>query len=427
MSNITLSFLQDVSGNPTTYGLTFGDHSSDGHLVFNLDMRNDITYPFSASTLTDVFAVGKYDGSNNIFFVNHHNSNKGDVVDAFCKKLSETIINGNLKHVAPFTLGNHSNAGIPVGGLPYLVDETGFYWPFQPWRSKYTPKFLYSITSDHSEGVNLGTCMARVLCVHLFSSYYIYPIVTKNNDIQTNLNNDITLLLDEDESFANADLDGDGSISFQEFLQWYNNTTFIKQFVNSLSISFSKALGGSVASKDWGGLTNDAYLNNGLAAQYNTTSGVEKSTGVENQCLMTMYDKLINQEGRTNDISGAQNVSGTTKTTIASLPFKSGDTLSVFIRPTFKLAPDPIVSAVYNSKGEYLNIPGLVLNSAFVSPISQRFPGSSSGISQAEINKYGWIGSSDNTNNPRTCSQDLTELTDPTIFDAHIWKINIML
>ena len=57
-------------------------------------------------------------------------------------------------------------------------------------------------------------------------------------------------------------------------------------------VAFSKALGGSVASKDWGGLTNDAYLNNGLNALYDNFNGVEKSTGVENQCLMTMYDKL---------------------------------------------------------------------------------------------------------------------------------------
>ena len=105
-------------GKPNYIRINIWHHSSDGHLVLNLDMRNDTTYPFSASDLTDVFAVGKYDGSNNMFFVNHHNSNKGDVVDAFCHKLSETIIS-KLIHVAPYTLGNHSNAGIPVGG--YLI------------------------------------------------------------------------------------------------------------------------------------------------------------------------------------------------------------------------------------------------------------------------------------------------------------------
>ena len=148
--------------------------------------------------------------------------------------------------------------------------------------------------------------------------------------------------MDEDESFANADLDGDGNISYEEFIQWYNNPVFIKQFANKLSVSFSKALGGSIASKSWGGLSSDAYLNNGLNNSNDNITGVEKSTGVENQSLMTIYDKLINQEGRTNDISGAQNVSGLTKTTIAPLPFKSGDTLSVFIRPTIKLTDPPV-------------------------------------------------------------------------------------
>ena len=140
-----------------------------------------------------------------------------------------------------------------------------------------------------------------------------------------------------------------------------------------------------------------------------------------------MYDKLINQEGRTNDISGAQNVNGTTKTTIAPLPFKSGDTLSVFIRPVLKISPETSVAGFYDSNGNILNIPGITINVATNPLISQRFPGASSGASQAEINKFGWIGSSDNTNNPRTCSQDLTELTESNLFDAHIWKINIKL
>ena len=261
----------------------------------------------------------------------------------------------------------------------------------------------------------------------MFAHHQSQVGLTNEDNILTNLNKDFVLQMDEDESFANADLDGDGNISFQEFLQWYNNTTFTKQFTNNLSASFSKALGGSVASKDWGGLTNDAYLNNGLAGQYNNFTGVEKSTGVENQCLMTLYDKLINQEGRINDISGAQNVNGTTKTTIAPLPFKSGDTLSVFIRPTIKIVPDSIFNNFFDSNGNALNIPGLIINTVSAPSIANRFPGSSAGASQAEINTYSWMGSPDNANNPRTCSQDLTELTDPTFFDAHIWKINIML
>ena len=426
MSNITLSFLQDVSGNSTTYGLTFGDHSSDGHLVFNLDMRNDTTYPFSASDLTDVFAVGKYDGSNNIFFVNHHDSDKGDIVDAFCHKLSETIINGKLKHVDPS--GNHSNAGIPIGGGE-LVDINGDTeaTTYPPLPKIYQPKFMYSISPESGNGNSLAVCMVRCLCIHLFGNHLAQLAITDEDALQDILNNDVVLQMDEDESFANADLDGDGNISYEEFIQWYNNPVFIKQFANKLSVSFSKALGGSIASKSWGGLSSDAYLNNGLNNSNDNITGVEKSTGVENQSLMTIYDKLINQEGRTNDISGAQNVSGTTKTTIAPLPFKSGDTLSVFIRPTIKLVPDPPVQNFIYSNGQVVNIPGLTINTGANPSIASIYPGSSASASNAEANKYGWIGSSDNSSNPRICSQDLTELTNPTIFDAHIWKINIKL
>ena len=232
--------------------------------------------------------------------------------------------------------------------------------------------------------------MIRILSTHISGRHLSHLIFTNEDDIQTQFNQDAIIKLDENESFANADLDGDGTISFQEFLQWYNNNNFTKQYANNLSVAFSKALGGSVASKDWGGLTNDAYLNNGLAGQNNNVTGVEKSTGVENQCLMTLYDKLINQEGRTNDISGAQNINGTTKTTIAPLPFKSGDTLSVFIRPNIKLIPNSNVGSFYNGNGTILNIPGLIVNSAIVKSIIQLFPGPSEGASEAEINTYGW-------------------------------------
>ena len=82
-----------------------------------------------------------------------------------------------------------------------------------------------------------------------------------------------------------------------------------------------------------------------------------------------------------------------------TITFQSGDTLSVFIRPVLKISPETSVAG-FDSNGNILNIPGITINVATNPLISQRFPGASSGASQAEINKFGWIGSSDNINNP---------------------------
>ena len=54
------------------------------------------------------------------------------------------------------------------------------------------------------------------------------------------------------------------------------------------------------------------------------------------------------------------------------------------------------------------------------------FPGSSAGAQNPQPYKYSWMGSVDNSVGiSRDCTQDLTNFTDPNIFDGHIWKINI--
>ena len=102
-------------------------------------------------------------------------------------------------------------------GFPYLVDETGFYWPFSPWRSKYYPKYMKSISPEGEGGHNLGECLVRVLCVHLFGYHFTQPAIAEEGSMFYNINKDITLLLDEGESFANADLDGMVVFPFKNF------------------------------------------------------------------------------------------------------------------------------------------------------------------------------------------------------------------
>ena len=159
-------------------------------------------------------------------------------------------------------------------------------------------------------------------------------------------------------------------------------------------------------------------------------TSAEKSNGSSNDVLLSLYDQLIYNGGRTDDVNSAQTVEGTTRTTIASIPFKSGDTLIVYIRPTAKLQHNTKTTQIFNSSGGVLDVPGLVTRSALKSNINIAYPGSSAGAQNPQPYKYSWTGSPDNSTtivNNRECTQDFTNLTDPTIFDGHVWKITISL
>ena len=150
------------------------------------------------------------------------------------------------------------------------------------------------------------------------------------------------------------------------------------------------------------------------------------------RCLFDfqVFQQIVNNGGRSDDISDAQTVSGTTKTTISPIPLKSGDTLTVYIRPTINLGFGETNTKIFNSSGDLLDVPGLKTRSALKSNISIAYPGSSAGTQKPQPYKYSWMGSPDNSTssgNNRDCTQDLTNLTDPTIFDGHVWKINILL
>ena len=387
--NITLTPLFDVSGNATLFGESFGNDLISGHLTFSLDMRNDNDYPFSVTDLTDTFCIGDMDSSHNIFFVKNHNSNNGNVVDLFCEKLANAIIYGKLKQITP--TGNHSNDGIPIGGQA-LVDQNGNINSDNA-LNLYNKKYLTSISPVTGNGLYLGKCLERIVCVHLLG----HPLSQALFSNEQNIHNKI--------SAETTTKKGDNT----------NN------FSNKLSMQFSQAFGGSI---------NDNTLNSGLAASDNNTTGVEKNGGIYNPVLLSIYEQLVNNGGRSHDISNAQTVSGTTKTTIASLPFKSGDTLTVYIRPTTNLSFGETNTKIFNSSGGILDVPGLKIRSALKSNISIAFPGSSAGAQNPQPYKYSWMGSPDNSTssgNNRHCTQDLTNLTDSTIFDGHVWKINILL
>lgn len=387
--NITLSPLFDVSGNATVFGESFSNDLISGHLSFTLDMRNDSNYPFSYTDLTDTFCIGNVDDNYNIFYVKHHDSDNGNVVDTFCEKLANAIIYGKLKQVTP--TGDHSNDGIPIGG-GVLVDSTGNV-NSNTSLNLYNKKYLTSVSPVTGNGLYLGECLQRIICVHLLGHPLSQALFSNEQNIHNNMSASTTIKK------------GDNTNNFQ----------------NVLSTQFSQAFGGSV---------NNNSLKSGLSSSGDNTTGVEKSDGTSNSVLLSLYDQLIYNGGRSNDISGAQLISGTTKTTIASLPFKSGDTLIVYIRPTAKLQSNTKTTQIFNSKGEALDVPGLVTRSALKSNISVAYPGSSAGVQNPQPYKYSWMGSPDNSTtsgNTRNCTQELTNLIEPTIFDGHVWKISISL
>ncbi len=387
--NITLTPLFDVSGNATLFGESFDNDLISGHLTFSLDMRNDNDYPFSVTDLTDTFCIGDMDSSHNIFFVKNHNSNNGNVVDLFCEKMANAIIYGKLKQITP--TGNHSNDGIPIGGGA-LVDQNGDI-NSDTSLNLYNKKYLTSISPVTSDGLYLGKCLERIVCVHLLGHPLSQALFSNEQNIHDKISAETTTKK------------GDNT----------NN------FANKLAMQFSQAFGGSV---------NNNPLNSGLASSGNNTTGVEKNTGIYNSVLVSIFEQIVNNGGRSDDISDAQTVSGTTKTNIASLPFKSGDTLTVYIRPTINLSFSETKTKIFNSSGGILDVPGLKTQNALKSDISVVFPGSSAGAQNPQPYKYSWMGSPDNSTisgNNRDCTQDFTNLTEPTIFDGHVWKINILL
>ena len=387
--NITLSPLFDVSGNATVFGESFSNDLISGHLSFTLDMRNDSNYPFSYTDLTDTFCIGDVDDNYDVFYVKNHNSNNGNVIDTFCEKLANAIIYGKLKQVTP--TGNHSNDGIPIGG-GVLVDSTGNV-NSDTSLNLYHKKYLTSISPVTGNGLYLGECLQRIVCVHLLGHPLSQALFSNEQNIHNNISASTTIKK------------GDNTNNFQ----------------NLLSTQFSQAFGGSV---------NSNSLHPGLASSGDNTTGVEKSNGSSNDVLLSLYDQLIYNGGRTADVDSAQTVEGTTRTTIASIPFKSGDTLIVYIRPTAKLQHNTKTTQIFNSSGGVLNVPGLVTRNALKSNINIAYPGSSAGLQNPQPYKYSWMGSPDNSTtsgNNRDCTQDLTNLTDTTIFDGHVWKITISL
>ena len=404
--SIQVPVLFDVSGGALLYGEEFADDMIDAHLQFTLDMRTDETNSFNVADLTGCFRVGDQDVSgHNLFYVNNHNDSSGNQVDLLCEKLSNAILEGKLKHIV--SDGDHSTSGIPIGGQS-LVTSDGSANSL----ATYTKKYLTSIAPVSGAGENVGTCMARLAAVHLVGHPLSQAIFTNEKMLQTDVARTTTINKGDD---TNA-------------------------FANTLATQLSKALGGSYNNAH-DGVGGDASGNRvllpGLAAAGDNTTGVQCNNGTVNAVLQSIYEQLIANGGRATEINTATdlslNDSVVTRTTTAPFPFHADDELVVYIRPKLHLSFDTAVQtgvAILDSDGAPMDISGLVHHDAVASNMEVAFPGCSAGHNGGQAYKYGWMGSQDNirsSGNARDLDQETTDETDPTVLDAHVWKITIKL
>ena len=404
--SIQIPVLFDVSGSALLYGEEYEDDMIDAHLQFTLDMRSDATNSFKVDDLTGCFRVGDQDVSgHNLFYVNNHVDTSGNQVDLFCEKLSKAILEGNLKHIV--NDGDHSTGGIPIGGQALVTSDGSANT-----LGTYTKKYLTSIAPVAGSGENVGTCMARLAAVHLVGHPLSQALFTNEKMLQTDVARVTTIKK------------GDGT----------------NAFANSLATQLSKALGGSYTNKHdgvGGDPSGNKVLLPGLAAANDNTTGVDCSGGTVNPVLQSIYEQLVANGGRATEINTATdlslNDSDVTRTTTAPFPFHANDELVVYIRPKLHLTFDTAVQtgvAILDSNGTAVDISGLVHRDALASNMAVAFPGCSAGQKGGQAYRYSWMGSPDNvrsSGNGRDLDQETTDETDPSVLDAHVWKITIKL
>ena len=82
-----------------------------------------------------------------------------------------------------------------------------------------------------------------------------------------------------------------------------------------------------------------------------------------------------------------------------------------------QVAGVPTASAVTDISGLITNVTATAAN------IETAFPGNATIGNEAELNKWGWMGSA----NSDSLTLDTTDTTDIRTIDLHIWKITITL
>ena len=195
MPIIQIPVLFDVSGTMQIYGEdTQGQDFIESHLQFTLDMTTDSNYPLSYQDFTNAILIGDADSSNNIFFANEAAGTHA--IDFLCNKIALAITKGNLLHYP--AAGDHSTAGIPMGGRPLVAKDGTVKVDADPLPTIVTglednsANNIYSLkyqgTVSPVDGPQpLGPCILRTCATHLVGHPLAQGLFVNEDNIQVQL------------------------------------------------------------------------------------------------------------------------------------------------------------------------------------------------------------------------------------------------
>tara|TARA_B110000003_G_scaffold275683_1_gene319053 strand:- start:4191 stop:5738 length:1548 start_codon:yes stop_codon:yes gene_type:complete len=195
MPIIQIPVLFDVSGTMQIYGEdTQGQDFIESHLQFTLDMTTDPNYPLSYQDFANAILIGDADSSNNIFFANEAAGTHA--IDFLCNKIALAITKGNLLHYP--AAGDHSTAGIPMGGRPLVAKDGTVKVDADPLPTIVTglednsANNIYSLkyqgTVSPVDGPQpLGPCILRTCATHLVGHPLAQGLFVNEDNIQVQL------------------------------------------------------------------------------------------------------------------------------------------------------------------------------------------------------------------------------------------------
>ena len=195
MPIIQIPVLFDVSGTMQIYGEdTQGQDFIESHMQFTLDMTTDPNYPLNYQDFTNAILIGDADSSNNIFFANEAAGTHA--IDFLCNKIALAITKGNLLHYP--AAGDHSTAGIPMGGRPLVAKDGTVKVDADPLPAIVTglednsANNIYSLkyqgTVSPVDGPQpLGPCILRTCATHLVGHPLAQGLFVNEDNIQVQL------------------------------------------------------------------------------------------------------------------------------------------------------------------------------------------------------------------------------------------------
>jgi len=200
MPIIQIPVLFDVSGTMQIYGEdTQGQDFIESHIQFTLDMTTDANYPLNSQDFTNSILIGDADSSNNIFFSNEAAGTHA--IDLLCNKIALAITKGNLLHYP--AAGDHSTAGIPMGGRPLVAKDGTVKVDEDPLPTIVTglednsANNIYSLkyqgTVSPVDGPQpLGPCILRTCATHLVGHPLAQGLFVNEDNIQVQLETNTT-------------------------------------------------------------------------------------------------------------------------------------------------------------------------------------------------------------------------------------------